>query len=92
MTTKPDGSEALSKVPFRTIVEAGRVYRWCSCGLSAKQPFCDESHRATARLPVMYKAPEDLTVALCGCKQTKQPPFCDGSHIYIETGGTGRDK
>jgi CDGSH-type Zn-finger protein len=21
-----------------------KIYRWCSCGLSLKQPFCDGSH------------------------------------------------
>jgi CDGSH-type Zn-finger protein len=24
--------------------EAGKTYCWCSCGKSAKQPFCDGSH------------------------------------------------
>lgn len=80
------GSESPPKMPFRTIVKGGRAYRWCACGRSRKQPFCDESHRGTAFQPVMYKAPEDLTVALCGCKQTKNPPFCDGSHVYVEAG------
>ena len=26
-------------------VEAGKVYSWCTCGLSVKQPFCDNAHR-----------------------------------------------
>ncbi|HWG03522.1 MAG TPA: CDGSH iron-sulfur domain-containing protein, partial [Beijerinckiaceae bacterium] len=63
------------KVPFRTNIKANQRYRWCSCGLSATQPFCDESHRETSFLPVLFKEAQDLTVALCGCKQTKKPPY-----------------
>jgi len=28
-------------------VEEGKDYFWCSCGQSAKQPFCDGSHKGT---------------------------------------------
>jgi len=76
-------------VPYRTNVKAEQRYRWCSCGRSATQPFCDESHRDTTFLPVLFKLPQDLTVALCGCKQTKRPPFCDGSHVHV---GQGEDR
>ena len=32
-------------------VEAGKVYSWCSCGLSEKEPFCDNTHRNIEGLP-----------------------------------------
>lgn len=77
MTHKP--------VPYSTPLDAGRRYSWCACGLSAKQPFCDGSHRSTQVKPLAFSEQEALTVALCGCKRTQNPPFCDGSH---KTGGT----
>lgn len=67
--------------PFRAKIAAGEMVVWCACGRSARQPYCDGSHRGTQIRPVRYTPPQDLTVALCGCKETKQPPFCDGSHL-----------
>ena len=67
--------------PFRAQVTAGELIVWCVCGRSARQPYCDGSHRGTEHRPLRYTAPANLTVAFCGCKQTKQPPFCDGSHL-----------
>ena len=32
--------------PIGVDVEAGKSYWWCSCGKSAKQPFCDGAHIA----------------------------------------------
>ena len=75
---------ACLKGPYRTSVVAGQVYRWCSCGLSDKQPFCDEAHRGTRALPVLHRASQTMVVAMCGCKHTKTPPYCDGAHIYFD--------
>jgi len=33
------------KGPYPVQLEAGHTYFWCSCGLSANQPFCDGSHK-----------------------------------------------
>jgi len=73
--------------PYRHEAVAGKHYRWCSCGLSASQPFCDESHRGTDLKPLSFKVPETVTVALCGCKLTAQPPYCDGSHRGADAKG-----
>lgn len=76
--------EDLPKMPvmhsMKIQVEAGKTYRWCSCGLSANQPFCDDSHIGTGFQPVLYQASESKIVGFCGCKYTKQPPICDGAH------------
>ena len=32
------------KNPYKIRVEKGKTYFWCACGLSLKQPFCDNSH------------------------------------------------
>jgi CDGSH iron-sulfur domain-containing protein 3 len=68
------------KEPFGVEVEAGRTYWWCACGRSARQPFCDGSHKGGEFLPVEFKAAENATVWFCGCKHTRGAPLCDGSH------------
>jgi CDGSH iron-sulfur domain-containing protein 3 len=72
--------------------EAGKIYAWCSCGLSEKQPFCDGSHKriepiineqgeyVMAYKSLKFQVEEVEEVWLCQCKQTKTPPYCDGSH------------
>ncbi len=68
------------KVPCKVSVEAGRVYFWCSCGRSARQPFCDGSHKETGLAPLKWEAEKDGDVWFCACKTTKNRPLCDGSH------------
>jgi CDGSH-type Zn-finger protein len=31
--------------PLAVILEEGKKYAWCTCGLSESQPFCDGSHK-----------------------------------------------
>ena len=68
------------KAPYPVQLEAGKTYYWCACGLSAKQPFCDGSHKTTAFTPLPYKADTTGEAYLCGCKQTHSPALCDGTH------------
>lgn len=68
------------KAPYAIDVEAGKSYYWCSCGKSAKQPFCDGSHKGTDFAPVAYKAEKTGTVWFCGCKHSKKGALCDGAH------------
>jgi CDGSH-type Zn-finger protein len=56
------------------------TYTWCSCGRSATQPFCDDSHKGTEFTPVTFELTEDRRVSLCLCKRTKTPGICDGTH------------
>jgi CDGSH-type Zn-finger protein len=68
----------------RAPVEAGRTYKWCACGRSAAQPWCDGAHAATSIRPVVYTPTKSGTVSLCGCKHTGRRPFCDGaSHNHL---------
>jgi CDGSH iron-sulfur domain-containing protein 3 len=68
------------KDPYPVEVEAGKSYFWCACGRSAKQPFCDGSHKETAFTPVKYTAETAKTVWFCGCKASGKAPLCDGTH------------
>lgn len=79
-----------AKTPYKIEVEAGKKYYWCSCGLSAIQPFCDGSHKAhknedgsSVMKSVQYVASENQTVYFCGCKHSKNGIFCDGTHTKI---------
>ncbi|MCB1617759.1 MAG: CDGSH iron-sulfur domain-containing protein, partial [Pseudomonadales bacterium] len=57
-------SEAViaQKAPYGVAVEAGKTYYWCSCGKSAKQPFCDGSHKGTGFAPTGFTADKTDTV------------------------------
>lgn len=69
-----------SRKPYLTAVKAGKAYFWCACGKSAKQPFCDGSHKDTGFEPVKFVPDEDGELLFCGCKRTGAAPICDGSH------------
>lgn len=70
--------------PAEIQVEKGRLYGWCTCGLSATQPLCDGAHKNGTEFKSMkFEAAEDGSVWLCTCKRTKNPPYCDGSHKQL---------
>lgn len=69
-----------SNTPYAVDVEAGKSYYWCACGKSAKQPFCDGSHKDTGMTPLKFEATETKKVFFCGCKATVKQPMCDGTH------------
>ncbi|MDK3072316.1 CDGSH iron-sulfur domain-containing protein [Sedimentitalea sp. JM2-8] len=79
----PDAPVIAQKAPFPVEVVEGKTYFWCACGRSAKQPFCDGSHKVTDITPVRYTAESDRKLFFCGCKQTGKPPLCDGSHARL---------
>ena len=72
--------EVAAKAPVKVDVEAGKTYFWCACGKSAKQPFCDGSHKGSEFAPMNWTAEADGAKWFCACKQTEGQPFCDGSH------------
>ena len=75
-----DTPQIAGKEPIPVEVEEGKMYWWCTCGRSSRQPFCDGSHKDTSFVPEGWEAPKTGTVFFCACKQTKRSPLCDGSH------------
>jgi CDGSH iron-sulfur domain-containing protein 3 len=80
---KMDKPKVASRTPFPLEVKQGKTCYWCSCGLSANQPFCDGSHKGSGMAPVSYTAERDKIVFFCGCKQSASAPVCDGSHTRL---------
>jgi CDGSH iron-sulfur domain-containing protein 3 len=79
----PSTPKVAQSGPYQVQLEAGKPYFWCTCGHSAKQPFCDGSHKGTNFQPMRFVADSSGTVNLCGCKATDDKPFCDGSHNML---------
>jgi CDGSH iron-sulfur domain-containing protein 3 len=67
------------RAPYVVQVVEGRRYRWCSCGLSRTQPWCDDAHVGTRFEPVEFVAPISAEFYMCGCKATQNPPYCFGN-------------
>jgi CDGSH-type Zn-finger protein len=68
------------KAPIALDLEAGKTYHWCACGKSARQPFCDGSHKGGEFSPVAFTPDVSKKAYLCACKHSAKPPFCDGTH------------
>jgi CDGSH-type Zn-finger protein len=65
--------------PYTVQVMEGQEYRWCSCGLSASQPWCDDSHEGTDFEPITFVAPISAEFYMCGCKRSDNKPYCFGN-------------
>jgi len=69
--------------PIAVNLEKGKEYYFCTCGLSANQPFCDGSHQGSSFEPKAFTAENDGEAYLCACKHSGNAPFCDGSHTKL---------
>ena len=60
----------------------GKRYSYCTCGLSAKDPFCDGAHKGSKYKSIKFIAGDEEVNYLCGCKHNKgeKNVYCDGSH------------
>jgi CDGSH-type Zn-finger protein len=75
-----DKPVAAGQAPIPATLEADRDYYWCTCGKSARQPFCDGSHKGSSLAPLAFRVAAAGEKYLCTCKATANPPYCDGSH------------
>lgn len=78
-----DTAVIAQKGPYQVDLEAAKPYFWCTCGRSAKQPFCDGSHKGTTFAPKKFQVDAAGTFNLCGCKSSDDQPFCDGAHNML---------
>ena len=72
-------------------LESGKDYRWCRCGRSKNQPFCDGSHAGSEFTPLAFTAEAAGMAHLCQCKQTGNAPYCDGSHARVPADQVGHE-
>lgn len=72
------------RAPIEVDLVPGTHYAYCTCGLSAIQPFCDGSHRGTEFRPIKFTAAAAETVPFCLCKRTGNAPRCDGTHARLD--------
>jgi CDGSH iron-sulfur domain-containing protein 3 len=75
------------RAPYGVNIEAGKDYWWCACGRSAKQPFCDGSHKAVGLAPLKFSATETKQAWLCGCKSGSNKPLrrLSQEHLMLNT-------
>jgi CDGSH-type Zn-finger protein len=79
----PSEPHIAAREPKAVELEAGKTYHWCACGKSAKQPFCDGSHKGSEFTPIAYTAEKSGAAYFCMCKHTCKKPLCDGSHSKL---------
>lgn len=75
--------------PVATELRADEEYRWCACGRSGNQPFCDGSHAGSGLTPMRFTPDSTGEAFLCACKRTGTPPYCDGSHARFSAAQVG---
>ena len=86
-STSDEKPVVAQKYPYKVELQEGKTYKWCTCGKSKNQPFCDGAHKGSkfkAKAFVYEKPTGDAY--LCGCKYNKPEsgPYCDGSHKAID--------
>ncbi len=77
-----NGPKIAARHPAVLELAAGK-HAYCTCGLSAKQPFCDGGHAGTDFRPMIFELAEPCTKAICQCKHTANAPYCDGAHAKL---------
>ena len=55
---------------YKVLLKEGETYFYCTCGMSANQPFCDGAHKDMPGFkPLKFTyTEEDKIRGLCGCK------------------------
>jgi CDGSH-type Zn-finger protein len=76
--------------PKKVALSEGENYFFCSCGRSAKQPFCDGSHKGSGFQPKAFTAEKSGDFFLCACKHSANTPFCDGTHKQFSSDDVGK--
>ena len=59
--------------PIMVELEPDKSYFYCTCGLSAKQPFCDGSHQGTGFTPSKFSVEEAGEHGVMSLQANRQP-------------------
>ncbi len=78
-----DLPKVAAATPAAVELEEGKDYWFCTCGMSAAQPFCDGSHKGTEFRSHKFTAEKTGKAFLCQCKKSGKVPFCDGTHSSL---------
>mmetsp|Transcript_62094 Transcript_62094/g.72210 ORF Transcript_62094/g.72210 Transcript_62094/m.72210 type:complete len:189 (+) Transcript_62094:27-593(+) len=71
--------------PYNIYLQQGKVYSWCSCGISQNSPWCDQlcNWLVTRNRPVVFNVSESGYFKICQCKHSANAPFCNGTHRQV---------
>ena len=78
-----------NKKSYKTFMEVGKEYLYCSCGDAKEQPFCDWTCKLNKKgfkpLKFKFEDTESKVRGICGCKLNNpaKGAFCDSSHKRI---------
>jgi len=72
-------------IPITLFLEQGKVYRWCSCGASWNEPFCDHKchYQMTRNRPIVFNVDKSSYYKLCTCKVSANAPFCNSTCLSL---------
>ncbi|KAM3132185.1 hypothetical protein pb186bvf_015780 [Paramecium bursaria] len=71
--------------PYNMYLQKGKIYSWCSCGISQNGPWCDSMCNAscTRNRPIQFNVDTSGYYKMCNCKQSANAPFCNGTHRQV---------
>lgn len=79
-------------LPYNEYLHKGKIYWYCTCGISSNNPFCDSTcnKTITRNRPIYFNVSESGYYKLCNCKLSSNAPFCNGTHkqymkYYVST-------
>lgn len=66
-------------------LQAGKIYWFCTCGISSNGPWCDSicNYTVTRNRPMYFNVNESGYYKICNCKFSSNAPFCNGTHREI---------
>lgn len=78
----PSVPQVTGYFPYNCYLQKGKVYFWCSCGISQNSPWCDGlcNQLVTRNRPIYFNVNESGYYKMCNCKLSANAPFCNGTH------------
>ena len=72
--------------PYNLYLEQGKVYWYCTCGISLNSPWCDSAcNRLISRnRPIYFNVNDSGYYKICTCRLSSNAPFCNGTHREVQ--------